>query len=248
MAWTTNFKYNNRAMPKKSNRKKVMRPVIEEIIEDKPQDSALHESKLVEEAIKPPENIEVVEEIPEPVAKVREVKKSDNPKDGGFRISIGFVFLTIIVAIFVAILAGGVYVYFNGVSSLKSVNPESPLQPTLELVEATPEPSEKPIATASPTPEPKLTTYKVNVLNGSGKIGEAGKVKILVEKAGFKVASTGNAADFSFKKTVVQVKQTVGKLAVASLKDSLKDSYELEDGDALEAKNTYDIIITVGAE
>ena len=70
----------------------------------------------------------------------------------------------------------------------------------------------------------------------------------MLEKAGFKVASTGNAANYNFKKTVVQVKQTVGKLALTSLKDSLKDAYSLEDGEALDSKAVYDIVITVGAE
>lgn len=248
--------YNIHAMAKKGitgyaekKKKRAMRPVIEEIVElpssgqeteAKPQVISADSKMAVEEVATEKQE---VEEAPQVKA------KKDKDADEGFHFSLGFVFLTLIIAIIVAVVAGGLYVYFNGVNSIKSVTPQETLEPTTQpQATPSPQPSAKPSPAASGTPEPKFGTYKVSVLNGSGKIGEAGKVKTLIEKAGFKVATTGNADSFTYKETVVQVKASVAKSAVDALKKALEGSYKVTEGSALDSKSTSDIIITVGAE
>ena len=85
-------------MPKKTKPRKVMRPVIEEIIENKP---------IIEEEVKALEVDVTTPEIPQ-------ASEPEKPKDSGFRLSMGFVFLTIVVAVIVAILAGGFMFILTG--------------------------------------------------------------------------------------------------------------------------------------
>src|SRR5437762_3009918 len=77
-----------------------------------------------------------------------------------------FLLITLLSAGLVVALAGGVYVYLKGVNKISD-----------EVSEAAPEATATPIEPIpSPTAAPKvdLSTYKVSVLNGSGKIGAAG--------------------------------------------------------------------------
>jgi len=103
--------------------------------------------------------------------------------------------------------------------------------------------------TAKPSPSPTVvpSTYKVSVLNGSGVIGAAGKVKSALEASGFKVTGTGNAASYTFKNTVVQTKATVSSATTDLIKKALKD-YIVEDGDLLPDSSTFDIIVTAGKQ
>ncbi len=146
--------------------------------------------------------------------------------------------VTIITALIVGFIAGGVYVYMTGVSN-NVVTEESP----------TPAPSMTVASTPTPTPTPKpvvdLGTYSVTVLNGSGVIGAAGKVKTSVETAGFKVSTTGNAANYNFNSTVIEVKESVPSEVVTKLKESLKD-YVVEEGENLSTSSKFDIVITAG--
>ncbi|MEK7497457.1 MAG: LytR C-terminal domain-containing protein [Patescibacteria group bacterium] len=152
-----------------------------------------------------------------------------------------FIFVAIITALVVAALAGGIYVYLNGINNLNNPAPSPTATP---IVEETSVPS----PTASSAAEVKLSTYKVQILNGSGKIGEANKAKALLEKAGFEIKSTANAATFDFTDTIIESKSTVSETAVAAAKEALSKTYSVEIGDALPASSAYDIVITVGSK
>ena len=160
------------------------------------------------------------------------------------------IFITaLITAVIVGLVAGGIYVYLNGTGKLPNSN-----KTATSTEETSPTPIATPVASpsaspsASPIAKEDLKDYKVSILNGSGKIGEAGNAKILVEKAGFKVGSTGNAASFDFTKTMVQVKASISDGVADLVVGTLGDGYKVELGDALKDSSSYDIVITVGSE
>lgn len=215
-----------------ANTSKRIKPVIEEIVAEAPQ-NVVEQMKNVEE----PQVLE--KNKPETKFPIRKEK---------FSISLGFLMITIIVAIVVAVLSGAIYVYFNGIQSIK-IAPKKTATPsptTSASPSQLPTPTPSPTKIASPTPSIKLSDLKINILNGSGKIGEAGKVKALLEKAGFKVSQTGNAANFNFTDTIVQIKSTISADVINKIKDALKTSFTVADGTTLDAKSNFDIVVTVG--
>ena len=161
------------------------------------------------------------------------------------------IFITVLItAIVVGLVAGGVYVYLSGTGKLVGDNIAlmSPTPGSSNAVLATASPS--PVASLEPSLEPEiaLDKYKVNILNGSGKIGEAGNAKKLLEEAGFKVGSTGNAKTFDFKKTLVAAKKSISSKTVDLVVGALGKSYKVELSEALKESDSYDITITVGSE
>lgn len=167
--------------------------------------------------------------------------QNEAPKhDAG--IFLRFFVLTFLATLLALALAGGVYVYLTGTKriSIKSiVNSETP----------------EPLASSSPVPAPSatplanvdLTTFKVSVLNGNGGIGVATAAKTIIEKAGFKVSSIGNADNFNFTDTLIQVKPDVADTVVAMLKNSLSSNYSVKIGDPLSSGDNFDIVVTVGS-
>ncbi|GEM_PF-6795275 len=140
------------------------------------------------------------------------------------------------------LLAGGIYVYLTGVKGVntKNVTVQTPVPTTSteNLINQTP----------APTPNIDVSTYKVSVLNGNGGIGVATALKNIIEKVGFKVTYTGNADNFNFTDTLVQVKSSVLANVVAKLKDSLSSNYSIRVGDILSPESNFDIVITVGSK
>lgn len=246
--------------------KRRIRPVIEEIVEtpspaahepEHKEDHAHHHHVHVEEVQKPeteimhevasydePPSVEPVRHHENPEAAAREfLGKDQMQSEPEHRTNMKLVFfVTILTALIVGFIAGGVYVYVTGVADntdLTEVTPvPSPSGNTTDTA-TTPTPSAKPVV--------KLDTLTVNVLNGSGIIGAAGKVKASLENAGFKVTGTGNAANYNFKNTVIQVKTGTSAEVIDALKKSLSD-YVVEEGDALAASSKFDIVVTAGKQ
>lgn len=238
--------------------KRRIRPVIEEIVEDTP-------SVKEEVVVSPPEmpKRHVEEEAPHvhhhketPEVVSREVSH-DRAKELLAEITTGhtevsqdkmnmkllFV-ITIITALVVGFISGGVYVYVTGV---KQETPTQTATPT-----STPTVSATPIVSATPTPvavnADVLAALKVSVLNGSGQIGGAGKIKALLENAGFKVGTTGNASSFNYTDTIIQTTDKVSADVVAILKKSLSRDYSVEVGKALPTDSKWDIVVTAGSK
>jgi LysM repeat protein len=175
------------------------------------------------------------EEEPKPVEKEKQV----NDNTDGVSIKL-VVVVAVLTAIVVAIVSGGVYVYYTGITSQVEEEVE------VDSQESTPSP------VPSPTPEPEakvdvdVSKLKVSVLNGSGQIGAAGTAKSIIEKVDFKVVDTGNAANFNFTDTLIEVKKSVPNSVVSLLKEALSEKYTVKIGDNLSATEEFDIIITVG--
>lgn len=243
--------------------KKRIRPVVEEIIPDSVEKTDSMEGK--KEEVKN-------EEIKNKEAKIIEPEKNDNlvvdqkadsplttSKESSPQIEdtykektnfLTLFILTIGVALLVAISAGGIYVYLNGIKSLDEEKDIVSQEQILEtpLPEVTEEQKEESTKSGEIIDKDQLSKLKVSILNGSGKIGAAGAVKTIIEKEGFKVVNTGNASNFNFKQTQISAKESVSQEIVDLLNKSLESKYKLEKGTVLESKSLYDIVITVGLE
>lgn len=226
------------------DRKKRLRPVIEEI-----SSPPIEEDTPILDS-----SVEMQVEVDPSVSETPSVDQTPNfptiNSDSGYEKKTNFKFLfllTIVVSLVVGFVAGGFYVYFSGISSLKTgAGDEESTVMESSLPTSTP--------SASPTPSPtpgksaEVSDLKVNILNGSGKSGEAGRAKALVEKAGFEVGSTGNAARFDYTDTIVQTKKSVGEETVKMLTEALEASYSVKAGTALSNSSSFDIVITVGSK
>lgn len=131
------------------------------------------------------------------------------------RTSAAPVFLWAIIIIAVALLTGGMLLVV--VSGL----------PKLPTMFAKPTPTPTPAPTPTPTPAaPKRSDIKVQVLNGGGTPGSAGKAKTFLEEKGYTVGETGNTDEYTYKTTEILVKS--GKDAYLEfLKADLADEYTI---------------------
>lgn len=206
--------------------KKRIKPVIEEVVPESNENPGEEKESMESK----PEDSQTPK--PEAETLVKEESKSDIKL---------FILVAVITALVVAALAGGIYVYLNGISNLSKPTPAPSAAP---VIETTPTPT----PTASAAAEVKLSTYKVQILNGSGKIGEASKAKALLEKEGFKISNTANAATFDFTDSIIEAKETVGESAITTAEDALSKTYSVKAGDTLPASSTYDIIVTIGSK
>lgn len=147
-------------------------------------------------------------------------------------------FLMFILGLVVGVLlaGGGMYYKYQMMTSAS---------PTPEPVVETPTP------TPSPTPEPvvDVSTLKVQVLNGSGKAGEANKVKALLEKGGFKSVVVDNAKKYDFTTTEISLKPNAPTKIYTHIYEALKSDYKVKESvEQLPSDSKFDAVITVGTE
>jgi len=120
--------------------------------------------------------------------------------------------------------------------------------PTKEKkIEIAAKPTTIPTKKPTPTPSVKRDELKVKVLNGSGTKGKATEVKEILEEAGFTDIVTGNADTFDYTKTEVQIKEDSSD-ALSLIQNDLKDYVSIADAAKLDADETADIIIIIGAD
>lgn len=231
-------------MPDKKPSRRI-KPVVEEIDSSPPSHSAKEvEPEVKTEPVAPPQEVVVDEKQAKKVLEELESAHSELKKSKR-KINLKLLFgLTILVALVVGFLAGGLYVYTTGMS-LVGDSPGNLASPT-----PTPQvDQEEPTPQATATPEPvDISKYSISVLNGSGKIGEAGKVEDILVDAGFKVGNTGNASRYNYTDTVIQVKKDVPQPLVSQLEEKLSESYSVETGDTLPDTSQYDVVVTVGSK
>lgn len=107
-----------------------------------------------------------------------------------------------------------------------------------------------PAPTKTPTPT-KVTVDKsahsIKILNGSGIAGEAGRVKALLEDAGFTVDSIGNAATSDNTETTIQAKEDADNAFIKELETLLGKSYNLAETEELSDSESVDIVVIVGS-
>jgi len=145
-------------------------------------------------------------------------------------------FVWAVVTILVAIVTGGIL--------FAAARKTSPIK---LFARPTQTPTASP--TSAPTPTPATvdkTSFDIQVLNGGGAAGAAGKMKTFLEGKGYKVAGTGNTDAYTYTTTEIHGKATM-KDAIANLQADLKDTYTLGTVAAdLSASASADVQVIVG--
>lgn len=222
-------------MPTKTKRR--IKPVIEETViqtQEPHEKTEKQTPAAVELEAKPPEPLAEPQETVEAVDVIRPEPKEKQSL--GKIIAIGFVTM-----LFVAIVSGAFYTYFSGIRS----------KDTTPVTQGTPEPTQEPVASpvasASPATTLDVSKYTTVVLNGSGKIGEAGKVKDLLVAKKFNVVKVGNAESYNYTDTIIKLAPStpagVGELVKAAL---VPYATKVEELSSTESK--ADILIVVGSK
>ncbi len=103
------------------------------------------------------------------------------------------------------------------------------------------------LPTPTPTPSVKRDSLKIKVLNGGGVKGKATDMKDILQKAGYKEVLTGNADNFDYTQTVIQVKKTSPDLYTA-MKHDIADYVTNPKQDVLDSQETADIVVIIGQD
>lgn len=120
-------------------------------------------------------------------------------------------------------------------------------------------PTKEPKKTPTPTPTLKPTSnpvdkatgfdrseLSVEVKNGGGVRGVAGKMADVLRGLGYNIASTGNADNFDYENTVIEVKSEKSKY-LQLLKSDLSSSYTIgTTSSSLSASSSADAVVIVG--
>ena len=216
-------------MPKevKSDSKKKM-VVIEEVVDESPIEKEV--PSVVTEVMVDKEE---VAKVPSVVAEVTDDNEEFEKTN--------YLWIIIPTALLIGALVGGLITYFSGLSRL-------------EVADATPTPtvSESPQAQASVAPSPvseiDRSVIKLQVLNGSGVSGLAGKAKTYLEGLGYKEVVVGNASVSNLVETTILVKDSSKEMLQDVISDLSKNYKVAEKTDTLPASSKYDFVITLGSK
>lgn len=227
----------------KTKSKKIV--IVEEITPEVETEKVIETEKKEEETVidsQKSETPEVKEEV-EPIDPVGvEEKKEETEKVEKVEVDKpNYLWIIIPTALLVGALVGGLITYFSGVSKLnkEEVTP-SPISSEVPTGEATP--------IASPTGKLKRDTLKVQVLNGSGVSGAAGKAQTYLEGLGYKDVATGNAATSDFTETEISIKDA-SKDYLDLLKTDLAKNYKVATSTStLVTTSRYDVVVTLGTK
>lgn len=184
---------------------------------------------------------------------VYETSKNSGNKSRIILIVIGVIILIALVA-FAVVATGG-----KG-EDAEVVPTDSIEEPTpTESVETpTPEesPTDSPTATptgAKTTPAPTLSggldrsDLSIEIQNGSGVAGAATKMSDKLKALGYDISSTGNADNFDYEETIIQV-TSAKKAYLDILEKDLSDDYTIESATADLTGPDADAIIIIGKE
>lgn len=192
---------------------------------------------VVEEVPVATEGIEIKETSVDPISEVA-------PKDELNPIveepeKTNYLWIIIPTALLVGALVGGLITYFSGISKLDVPEPTaSPIATVEPVVSSTPKPETK--------TDVKRETIKLQVLNGSGTSGLAGKAKTYLEGLGYVGVVAGNAPSSDFEETAIAVKDTK-KEFLETVKADLSKNYQVaKETEVLSASSKYDFVITLG--
>lgn len=108
-------------------------------------------------------------------------------------------------------------------------------------------PAEVITPTLTPIPTKAVSDFKIQILNGTGTAGQASEVSNLLNKNDFKIESVGNADNYDFTKTQIEVKSSVPADIIDLIKKSLEDDYPAKVSTSnLPETSEFDIIVTTG--
>lgn len=187
----------------------------------------------------------VVEEVPEIEESKKEeisiVRSDSEPSSEFIEEKTNYLWIIIPIALLIGALVGGFITYFSGISRLTNEKQTpSPIATVIPSVESTP--------TASPSASFKRETLKLQVLNGSGVSGLAGKAKIYLESLGYKDVVAGNASSSDLIETTISVKESKKDL-VENIRTDLAKNYKVaKETETLSTSSKYDFVITLGSK
>lgn len=145
--------------------------------------------------------------------------------------------LWVVIVVVVSLVTGGVLFF--------AMN-----RPTIKMPVLFAKPTPTPAPTPTPTPAPAVSRgdVSIQVLNGGGTPGAAGKMKKLLEDKGYTVKDVGNTDDYTYTKTKIMVK-AAKQNAVSLLEGDLKSLYALDTSSTdLPQDVSYDARVIVGKE
>lgn len=147
--------------------------------------------------------------------------------------------IMVIIFLLIGVVVAGTAAY----NWSKSTTPSTSQTPV--VTETTPVPTTVP-PTVTPSASLDKSLISIQVLNGTGEPGLAGKVKAALQEAGFNDISTGNADAYTYSKTILSIKEE--KVAYTQdVLSALKSLYpQIDTPSTLSATSNYDAIITIG--
>ena len=211
--------------PKKEEEKEAIKPDILE------EGAKVSSEELIKEEKEENKEDKIVKEE-KPIERETQEILPETPQ----KKSISPVFWIIIPGIFLlGAILGGIVFYQKGINKGQGETSPTPTP----IVSVTP--------TASPSASIDLTKYTVDIFNGSGISGEAGRAKTLLTSAGFKVGTTVNAATYDYTKTIIKAKSTVDSAFVSALSSALGKTYSVDIPQTLATSSTDDVQVVIGS-
>lgn len=126
------------------------------------------------------------------------------------------------------------------------VSPTDIPAPTKSTAKPTATPTVKPVNPVDSATGLDRSTLSVEVQNGNGEAGSAGKGSDILKGFGYKVVATGNADNFDYQNVTIQVKSTKTNF-LALLKKDLGFSYTVGSSSAdLSSSSTADALVIIG--
>jgi hypothetical protein len=124
--------------------------------------------------------------------------------------------------------------------------PVPSVSPTEETGEITVTPAAKAVNPVDPSTGLDRSTLSVEVQNGSGEVGAAGKGADVLKGFGYKISSTENADNYDYQDVTIKVKSTESDF-LALLKKDLGFSYTVASATAdLSPDSTADALVIIG--
>lgn len=121
--------------------------------------------------------------------------------------------------------------------------PQAKAKPTVKIMPIKPSPTNE----TTPTPAFKKEEVKIKVLNGSGTPGKASEVKDLLKEKGYQEILTGNADNFDYTQSELQIKKTKSDVT-SIIKNDLKDNVSSFKQSVLGEEEAADIVIIIGSD
>lgn len=107
--------------------------------------------------------------------------------------------------------------------------------------------SPTPIASPTPVPVFDRKNFKIQVLNGSGVAGLAGKAKTKLEALGYPEIAVGNADSKDYTETEVAIKKSKADF-IADIKKDLTGYTLAQDSGTVTGDSEFDVEIILGSE
>ncbi|MDZ4227900.1 MAG: LytR C-terminal domain-containing protein, partial [Candidatus Levybacteria bacterium] len=132
------------------------------------------------------------------------------------------------------LLLVGVFLYKYGISIKDKVNVVT-LVPT-------------PTAAPEPTKAIDLTKYEIEIQNGGGVSGEAGRQEASLGGEGFTISSIGNADNSDYADTLIKAKAEVEKAFLDKLKSVLENTFTLGEIETLSESSSVPVVVIIGTK